>query len=355
MTDNNYLIDSHKLHYHPHRVSEWMAGGIVYPVYMEISPVSMCNHRCTFCALDHAMTAPSAIDTGLLGERIEELSEAGVRSIMYAGEGEPLLHPDIAGIISLTRAADIDTAVTTNGIPLGDIDIEVILASLSWLPISINAGNSEVYAKIHNCDEDDFEKVIGNLRKTVSVRNRSGSKSAIGVQFLLLPENRESLSELAAIVKDAGADYLTVKPYSEHLLNVKSRYSGIDYADPDAVDAELHPFNSDDFKVIVRKKSMEKLKMPREYDACPGLDFFTYMDSKGNLYPCQAFLGDNRYIMGNIYESSFKDIWNGPQRASVLKHLTSEFPGKCRRLCRLDEINRYLWRLKNPDKHDNFI
>jgi hypothetical protein len=29
--------------------------------------------------------------------------------------------------------------------------------------------------------------------------------------------------------------------------------------------------------------------------------------------------------------------------------------GLCRDACRLDEINRYLWELKNPVKHANFI
>ena len=27
----------------------------------------------------------------------------------------------------------------------------------------------------------------------------------------------------------------------------------------------------------------------------------------------------------------------------------------CRKACRLDEINKYLWMLKNPPEHVNFI
>lgn len=48
----NYDIDSHKLMYHPHTVSQWLDGVNVYPIYVEVSPSGACNHRCSFCALD---------------------------------------------------------------------------------------------------------------------------------------------------------------------------------------------------------------------------------------------------------------------------------------------------------------
>ena len=45
-------IDHHKLLFHVDRVSDWLKGERIYPIYMEISPAGSCNHRCIFCGLD---------------------------------------------------------------------------------------------------------------------------------------------------------------------------------------------------------------------------------------------------------------------------------------------------------------
>ena len=42
----------------------------------------------------------------------------GLKSIVYAGEGEPLLHKEAFDIINYTKALGIDAAVSTNGVLL---------------------------------------------------------------------------------------------------------------------------------------------------------------------------------------------------------------------------------------------
>ena len=111
-------IDSHKLFYHVSRLNDWLNGRLVYPIYMEISPTGACNHRCIYCALDYMKYQKRSLDANVLKEKLAELGNLGLKSVMYAGEGEPLMHEDIADIINHTKKSGIDVAITTNGVLL---------------------------------------------------------------------------------------------------------------------------------------------------------------------------------------------------------------------------------------------
>ena len=57
-----------------------------------------------------------------------------------------------------------------------------------------------------------------------------------------------------------------------------------------------------------------------------------------------------------MYEQSFWEIWEGVRRrcsADFVQHGLDIH--ECRKNCRMENINRYLWDLKHPAPHDNFI
>ena len=345
---DNYSIDNHKLMYHPERVYKWMKGDITYPIFTEISLTSRCNNRCKFCAYNFFLNYKSIdIDTDILINNINSMKDCGVKAIMYGGEGEPLLHKDFAKLVSYTNDIGIDVSLTTNGLLFDSIMAKRVLPYLSWVKFSIDAGTSEDYAFIHGTSKENYKKVLDNISRASFIKRLKKYDCTIGTQVLLFKENIDNLEHLIKFLVYAKPDYLVIKPYSENKnQNIKTLHQ--------PTKNQVNNFKKmikkyeDKLNIIFREKAFENIIEDKSYDICYASEFMAYINTLGDVYSCTNFLGFEEYKYGNIYKDSFKNIWKN------IKEINIDI-SKCRKACRLDPINRYLWRLKNPQNHDNFI
>lgn len=346
-------VDNHKLIYHPERVAEWLKTGDCFPVYVEIGLTNRCNHRCVFCALDWFEKKYVDIDTEVIKKALRDMAASGVKSVMFAGEGEPLMHRDITEIVPYARKVGLDVAITTNGVLFDEKKLDIILPCLSWARFSVDAGTSSTHKMIHQGGSKDFEKIIDNLRYAVALKKEKNLKVVIGVQFLLIPDNYDDLIPFITTFKEIGVDNVQIKPYSQHPLS-KNRFC-IEYGKYQGIEEDIKKFSSPKFQAIFRSRTAERLMQKRDYEECYGMPFFTLIESDGSVIPCMMFYQNPDFSYGNLNEKSFSEIWNGDKRKAVLEKLTKNAIEHCRDGCRLDAINRYLSQLKNPHAHVNFI
>ena len=339
---DKFRIDSHKLEFHPKRVAQWLDGKDdwekakrIYPLYVEVSPVGACNHRCTFCAVDYLGYKTTQLDSEILGERLAEMSCLGVKSIMFAGEGEPLLHKDINEISQSAIRSSLDVAFTTNGVLLDKLD----LSGVSWVKVSLNAGTRATYAKVHRTKEKDWDRVWANLREAVK---RKGD-CTIGVQMVCLPEIAGEEDELQARCEDAGVDYCVLKPYSQHKMSITRQYEG------------YKPINLVGGKNVVVREEAIKTEA-HQYERCSATPFFwAYVMASGDVYSCSAYLLDPRFLLGNINTHGFREIWESESRAKNWALTRSTLNIKeCRVNCRMSRANEFLSSFDNLP-HANFI
>lgn len=349
MTDK-FRIDGEKLSFHPQRVAQWQLGKDdwetakdIYPIYVEVSPVGHCNHACGFCGVDYVMDANKKnrvspmIDPDVFADRIHEMSFRGIRSVMFAGEGEPLLHKGINRMVESALMSGVDVAFTTNGVLLDRLET---IRNMSWIKVSVNAGTPETYQAVHKAKAGDWDKVWSNIAAVVA---RKG-KCDIGVQMVLLPENEHEVDAFRAKAEAAGVDYAVVKSFSQHKFSINRQYEKF---------IPIVPAGSG--KLIVRRDSMETTAVP--YEKCQATPFmWGYWSANGDFYSCSAYLLDDRFNLGNLNRQTFREIWHGEKRKENWRYVTGELDiHECRVNCRMDKANRFLDELVKGAHNANFI
>ena len=361
MSQDRFAIDGHKLYWHLDRVSDWQKNRLVAPIYVEISPVSYCNNQCIFCGLDFAHNERLSLDADILMTRIGEMSRLGVKSIMFAGEGEPLLHPRMVEIAAHTKNCGIDVSITTNGMTGNAKLWEELLPSLTWIRFSIDAAVPETYATVHGISSANFERTITSLKEAVRTKRENNLSVTIGVQFLMIQQNLADIESALRLYSEIGVDYLSFKPYSEHpqMLNK----SGFTYgaAIIDSIEKAVRAFVSISTAktvIIFRKAATEAYSDGvQRFTSCCALPFWGYLSSKGDFYTCSVYLNDDRFKVGNMYAETMEAILFGEKRKKSIAFAEHELEigHECRLNCRMARINEFLDFLNSKPEHVNFI
>ncbi len=371
---DKYLIDSHKYAYHPEHasvVSKYISNPKnqeskaayqnLHPLYIEVSPVGACNHRCTFCAVDYIGYKSTFLDLNRYKESIDSMALQGCKSIMFAGEGEPLLHPEISEMVNYTKeSGNIDTSFTTNAFKLSEKFVKDSLHNISWIKVSFNGGDPKTYSQIHRTSEKDFNIVSKNIENAVNYKKLNNLDTAIGLQTLLLPDNSASMENLCQHAIDLGVDYVVIKPYSQHKFSETHKYEDIDYREYIELGHSLSKFNNKDFNVIFRINTVNNWIKQNNDRYCKCLatpSTWAYWMADGAVYTCSAYLLDKRFEIGNINSNTFDEIWTSDKRMMNSNFVLNELNiSECRVNCRMDHVNRYLDTIVNKkQEHINFI
>lgn len=354
---DSHSIDGHKLDLHLDRVCEWKFKGDTAPVYVEISPTSRCNHRCSFCALDYINTLPekSTISDSMLKKIGTELSGLGVRGVMFGGEGEPTLHHSLPEIIGHYHDLEIDCGLTTNGTGLDEWFAVEGGEFLKWVKVSINAGDFVTYSRVHNVGGTEYDRIWNNIIEFKKAC--SNNHPTIGVQAVAISDNVLSLPSLCRSAAIHELDYIVIKPYNPNSLSLNNKKGC--FVIPQEIVNDCLQYANKKTEVIVRNRSVNSLSSDFSYPKCSAVPYFWfYINSKAEVIACPNHMTDNRFNLGNMNNQTIKDIWYSytTNKREELKQIMRSFDvSHCRKACRMDAINEWLWKINRNDNHKSFI
>jgi len=356
-----YIMDGHKLYWHLDRVNEWLNGKRIAPIHIDVGLSKGCNIRCEYCfgvlqGNFYRKGSEVYFPRQPLLRYVKEAGEVGVRSMGFIGEAEPLMNPAVYEAIVTAKKAGVDVSIGTNGI-LFDTGKkgEEALEHLNWVRFNISAASDEAYRRIHRSPE--FSTVVKKIGFCVETKKRRNLNLTIGLQMVLTPSNVNQAVPLAKLGKNLGVDYLVIKQCADTVdsnLGVFDRFR--EYDNFSDILKEAEGTGSGGYNVIVKwKKITDKGK--RSYQRCLGAPFLLYSSGDGRLYPCGMFFDhkEDEYRMGDLTKQSFKEIIQSDRYWQVVEKVKQIDVNKCYSGCRTDAINDFVWRLKHPPEHVNFV
>ncbi len=245
---------------------------------------------------------------------------------------EPLLYPSLELMIKEVKKMGLSIQVTTNGLLL--LEKADMLLENRVNDVWISADGMFETADIIRGMKGFFNKMNSGVKYILN--NRDKSKTSVNMNFTILPMNVEQMYEFALYFSELGVDsisfshmnfvsedmsVLTNKLYGPYIKSTRSSIEVINPADMNTakLQNEINRIKKDFSNV----QFSPELKTIREVH-----DFYNKPDTIVKQQKCvvpwnimqimsngDAVIMTRCYplIMGNIYEQSYNEIWNGKE------------------------------------------
>ena len=264
---------------------------------------------------------------------------------MLHGLGEPLLNKELPRMISYLKARGTYVLFNSNGIALTEKRGQALIdAGLDEYRLSMDGSSREIYAHVRGVDA--FDKIWRNIRAfTKMQRAQDATRPAVSLWFTAMRENLHELPGLIDLASDAGfkrsicsassilrrgwlrqSNRCSVAPRQEELDIVRNvrrtckergiKFSAAGSATP--LDSLIRDFGE------------------RPWSGCRRPYTLTYITSSGNVLSCcfapfghkSAREYKEERVLGNIFEESIADIWQGERYQAFRQAFESHHPAK---------------------------
>ena len=343
------ILDGTKIDWHLKRVAAWDRGERIAPITIDMALTRACNYACHFCYAMMQENKRSVINKEVIYRFLDDCKEIGVKGISLVSDGESTLSPVFVDAVKRGYANGISMAVGTNGSLLNEAKLREILPCLTYLRVNFSAGEKRRYAEIMGVKESMFDRTCANITSMMKIKKELGLKTTIGMQMVLMPQDHDQILPLAQLGKDLGVDYSIIK----HCSDSEDGFLGVDYSkykDFYTTLEQAEKLSSGAYKVYVKWTKI-KAEGKRSYQRCYGPPFLIQLSGSGLVAPCGMLFNERykKFHMGNICETSFKDIVFSDRYWEVINYLKSDkFNAQkmCGTLCLQHKVNERLDKYK---------
>lgn len=271
------------------------------PVSVSAELTNTCNLNCPQCITGSGLMTRKRgfMDFDLYKEVMKELSPYLYNANLYF-QGEPMLHPQFFSFIGIPGT--VNSVVSTNGHFLSEENSEKLVRSpLNRLIVSLDGIDQNTYSAYRV--NGNITDVTEGLKNLAIAKKRHKSSLKIEIQFLVNSINENQIDHVRQFAKSVNA-----------LLRLKSMQI-INKTEIGSWLPSGRRFSR------YRMKEGEYVSKNRLPDRCARLWFNPVITWDGKVVPC-CFDKNAEYVMGDLNNESFREIWDGPKfrifRKSIL-------------------------------------
>lgn len=290
-----------------------------HPVLAHIIPIRRCNLSCTYCNEYDDFSKP--VPTVDMFRRIDRLAELGTTIITISG-GEPLLHPDLDGIVARIRKHGMLTGMITNGYLLTSDRIRRLnRAGLEHLQISIdNVTPDAVSKKSLKVLDKKLQLLAEHAEFHVNINSVVGGgirdpqdAMAVGKRAVEL-----GFTSTVGIIHDGGGQLRPLKPeerevYLEMKKMGKRSYAQINYFQDNIARGKENNWRcraGARYLYICENGLVHYCSQQRGYPATP-LEQYTVEDIRREFLTVKSCAP--RCTVACVHQISYIDFWRAPQ------------------------------------------
>lgn len=264
------------------------------PISISIEPTTSCNLRCPECPSGlRSFTRPTGMLKQDLYEKIMDELAPTLSYLIFYFQGEPYLHPQLLEMISYASRKKIYTATSTNAHYLNDeMAKKTVESGLDRMIISIDGVDQETYSSYRVGGK--LSKVIEGAQNIIKWKRELKSKTPhVIFQFLVVRPNESQIDQVYKLADELGVDEVALKT------------------------AQIYDYKNGSGLIPINEKySRYKKKSDGSYDIknsllnhCWKMWHSCVITWDGKVVPC-CFDKDAHFVLGDLNEKSFKEIWN---------------------------------------------
>lgn len=314
--------------------------GALYGV--SIDTTSVCNLRCTICALERNYDVKAHMPLELFS-RLDD-AFAQLRHISFSLNAEPLLNRQLEAMIARAKQRSrgrITTSLATNAMLLDAPRLHALAqAGLDALEISLDGITSDSYLAVRI--GADFERLVANIERAAALEQGGAGAPHVSLRWVM---SKSNFGELPALLEFAA------KRRVRHVvINGLEPYTA-EQAALTHFDALSEPELRQSFEELEARAAQLGLRLdlprlrPEPFETCELIEHACVIRVDGQVAPCSPLSYAREFhiagreerhpliAFGSIAERSLLEIWNDPQFLAFRTSALVELPHAACKTC----------------------